>query len=155
MIAVTEDSKRLVAENASKNCRLCRGTGFVSIYHRLYTGNQVITIPNQDRKPTVLAGVIVSHCAEPCEYGQWIRGRVDAALLERIPDLREVLNRRTDYSVDDPTLPAILERVYRASSKVALRYFRMQMTRNTRAIRDDVMAGIAEGRAQINRHFSN
>lgn len=79
------------AEQASKGCGRCGGTGLVSVFRRP---------PVPERTPASVA----AHCV--CALGRWMRRyweAKDPAIARRFVDLAEVLNGRSAWTADEPS----------------------------------------------------
>ncbi len=115
----------------SWQCRHCGGHGLVTVYHRRYEGHPVIADQEPDKPPRCFAAVVMAHCE--CKMGEWMRERTTPEICDRIPDLKAVLAGRTDWSIDDPTIPEPPDELYDQKPSVILAGLRARYERITHA----------------------
>ena len=86
-------------------CEYCNGNGLVPVFHRDYRGDPTIWVDRTDSDGNPfkrrLPGVINAHCL--CDKGRWMRERTDEEIRKRIPQLRVILEGKTEYQLLDPT----------------------------------------------------
>ena len=97
----------LRAERESKDCKPCRGYGLVTVYARGYPGPPMIERDDGTRQVATrkdgrhYVARTMAHCR--CAFGRFLRATWPEDLVERTPDIVEVLNGSSYWSAKDPT----------------------------------------------------
>lgn len=90
----------------SRGCPRCGGGGLVTVYHPRYDGRHVVVVEAADARGELRRvqqpGTAAAHCA--CPVGRWMRARVGMDVARRMPDLCDVLDGKSRWLADDPTL---------------------------------------------------
>ena len=85
-----------IAEADSKDCDDCHGEGLVTVYAPGYTGSPIGKLKDGQR----YVARTMAHCR--CPLGRLIRSSWKEDVVRRTPDLIDVLNGYSRWSVDDP-----------------------------------------------------
>jgi len=91
----------LIAEADSKDCDDCHGDGMVMVYAFGYTGSPVGELEDGRR----YVARTMAHCC--CRLGRLFRSTWTEDLVRRTPDLIEILEGRSRWSVVDPTAECV------------------------------------------------
>lgn len=86
-----------IAEAESQDCRDCGGDGLVRVYASGYTGSPI----GQLEDGRIYVARTMAHCR--CPLGRFIRASWPEDMVRRTPDLIDILNGLSPWSVDDPT----------------------------------------------------
>ncbi len=98
-----DTSERDAAQIASRHCERCCGSGQVLVYDRRYAGRRIgesEVVVRGEIRPVQVGMVAAAQCV--CEMGRWMRGRTEAEMLSRIPDLEAVLAGDSRWLAEDP-----------------------------------------------------
>lgn len=88
----------------SRDCRYCGGAGMLIVFHPGHQGDRVgyTTSITEDgivvRK--AFAAEVAAHCC--CPFGVWMRDRIDDETRLRIPTVKDILEGRSRWLLDDP-----------------------------------------------------
>ena len=88
----------------SRNCPHCSGEGLAEVFDPSFDGRRSVVrecIVRGEVKRVLYPQVIAAHCL--CPMGRWIRVKAEPQILDRIPDLADVLAGRSRYQAADPT----------------------------------------------------
>jgi len=69
--------------------------GMVPVYHPMYDSSRTVQVDGG-----TYAARVSAHCI--CAFGRWMRNKTDPDTVRRIPDLADVISRRSRYVLDDP-----------------------------------------------------
>jgi hypothetical protein len=121
-----ENSERTQAERDSRSCRFCGGAGMTTVFHREYTGNPVLEFQDSEGRIIRASGRASAHCI--CTLGRWMREKVSGKIVDRIPDLAQILDQRgesywlhQDPTPIDPDAPKFVPRRLREQLAAALK----------------------------------
>lgn len=103
-----KSEERDAAASASRNCRLCGGNGTTIAFHRQWSGSRIGRRDgyNELGEPCRIpfAAEVAAHCV--CPLGRWMRSKTSDYINRRIPDGAEIVNGRSWYSFDPPSIEA-------------------------------------------------
>jgi hypothetical protein len=105
---VTDDSMEACRER-SKSCGLCGGSGWATIFHMNYTGEQVVNAWDGYReKPKVMRSVAYCTCAAGRKM-MFIHQEKSKDVFKRLVDANDIASgRHPEWGFDDPaTLEAM------------------------------------------------
>ena len=127
-----------------------------SVYHRLFDGSAVVEeVIDSHGQVLREPGSVAAHCV--CEYGRWMRDNSSSDVRPRIPDLQDVLDRKSPWLEHDPRISPITDEQYEMTPsqlmKSLMRDIKAKPIGNTRAIAKDVKAGMEEGAEEQRRLY--
>jgi hypothetical protein len=97
------------AAAASHDCPRCDGSGQVDVFYKDYDGRRIVRrlcrLPNGKEQVIPFNMLATAQCV--CAMGRFLRGKTPPELLPRIPDLVEVLEGKTPWLPEDPTLAGV------------------------------------------------
>ena len=99
-----QDQSRDEARAKSRGCPYCSGEGTCQVFDPGFDGRRVVlrdVAMRGELKRAMYAMVIGAHCI--CPMGEWVRSKSERDILDRIPDLADVLAGRSRYQAQDPT----------------------------------------------------
>ncbi len=103
LVLVQDTGERDAAQSRSWHCEHCCGSGQVLVYDRRYAGRRIgesEVVVRGEIRPVQVGMVAAAQCV--CEMGRWMRGRTEAEMLARIPDLEAVLAGDSRWLAEDP-----------------------------------------------------
>jgi hypothetical protein len=94
------------AQLLSRNCQLCGGGGMPIVFHREWSGSRIGHREGYNSLEELVQvpfpAEVAAHCV--CPLGRWIRSKTSAYLNRRIPDGADIVNGRSPYGFDEPTI---------------------------------------------------